>query len=88
MNMTKNVAVALMAGLVSFGALAAKEVTKEQVASMHLEKIGTVTTSSKMAPMDAKRALSKKADEAGGKYFLVIEAREAAKIHATAEVYK
>ena len=88
MNMLKTVAV-LMIGGISFGAFAAKEVTKEEVQKMNLEKIGTVnTTSETTSPMDAKEALSKLADKKGGKYFLVIAGREHGKFSATADVYK
>ena len=56
---------------------------------MNLQKIGTVnTTAETTSPMDAKRELSKQADEKGGKYFLVIAGREHGKFSATAEVYK
>lgn len=56
---------------------------------MNLEKIGTVnTTAETTSPMDAKRELSKLADEKGGKYFLVIAGREHGRFSATADVYK
>ncbi|WP_158780996.1 YdgH/BhsA/McbA-like domain containing protein [Pantoea sp. BAV 3049] len=89
MKIFQTVAIALLVGSVSFGALAAKEVTKEEVKTMNLEKIGTVnTTAETTSPMDAKRELSKLADEKGGKYFLVIAGREHGKFSATADVYK
>ncbi|KOC91104.1 YdgH/BhsA/McbA-like domain containing protein [Winslowiella iniecta] len=89
MNVLKTIAATLVVGSVSFGALAAEEVTKEQVEQMKLEKIGTVTTTAETtSPMDAKEVLSKEADKKGGKYFLVIAGREHGKISATAEVYK
>ncbi|WNN44631.1 MULTISPECIES: YdgH/BhsA/McbA-like domain containing protein [Winslowiella] len=89
MNVLKTIAATLVLGSVSFGALAAEEVTKEQVEQMKLEKIGTVTTTAETtSPMDAKAVLSKEADKKGGKYFLVIAGREHGKISATAEVYK
>lgn len=89
MKMMKWVVASMVMSAVSFSAFAAKEVTKEEVQKMNLEKIGTVTTSGKAtAPMDAKRELSKKADEKGGKYFLVIAGREEGRINATAEVFK
>ncbi|MBA2817492.1 DUF1471 domain-containing protein [Candidatus Pantoea persica] len=77
----------MVMGAVSFSAFAAKEVTKEEVQKMNLEKIGTVNTMAETtSPMDAK--LSKMADEKGGKYFLVSAGREHGKFSATADVYK
>ncbi|QEW30484.1 DUF1471 domain-containing protein [Erwinia billingiae] len=89
MKIFKTVAISLLVGSVSFTAMAAKEVTKEEVKTMNLEKIGTVTTTAEAtSPMDAKKDLSKKADEKGGKYYLVIAGREHGKFSATADVYK
>ncbi|HAB25958.1 MAG: YdgH/BhsA/McbA-like domain containing protein [Pantoea sp.] len=89
MKVMKWVVASMVMGAVSFSAVAAKEVTKEEVKKMNLQKIGTVnTTAETTSPMDAKRELSKQADEKGGKYFLVIAGREHGKFSATAEVYK
>ena len=89
MKMFKTIAISLLVGSVSFTAMAAKEVTKEEVKTMNLEKIGTVTTTSETtSPMDAKAALSKLADEKGGKYYMVIAGREHGKFSAIADVYK
>ncbi|KGT91060.1 hypothetical protein NG99_17380 [Erwinia typographi] len=89
MKLIKTMVIGLLAGSVSFAALAAKEVTKEEVDNLKLEKIGTVsTTAETTSPMDAKKELSAKADEKGGKYFLVIAGREHGKFSATADVYK
>ncbi|MEM6161182.1 DUF1471 domain-containing protein [Erwinia sp. P6884] len=89
MNMFKTAVAGLLVSAVSFGAFAAQEVTKEEVQTMNLEKIGTVnTTAETTSPMDAKKELSKMADEKGGKYFLVIAGREHGKFSATADVYK
>lgn len=89
MKVMKWVVASMMMGAVSFSALAAKEVTKEEVQKMHLTKIGTVnTTAETTSPMDAKKKLSEAADEKGGKYYLVIAGREHGKFSATAEVYK
>lgn len=38
--------------------------------------------------MDVKKALSKLADEKGGKYYVIIAEREKGKFDADAEVYK
>lgn len=89
MNIIKTVAVTCLLGGLSFSALAAQEVTKEDVQKMNLEKIATVnTTAETTSPMDAKRELSKMADEKGGKYFLVVAGREHGRFSATADVYK
>lgn len=89
MKIFKTVVISLLAGSVSFGAMAAKEVTKEEVETMKLEKIGTVTTTAEAtSPMDAKKDLSAKADEKGGKYYLIIAGREHGKFSAVADVYK
>lgn len=85
----KTLAVAALALALPFSALAAKEVTKEEVKTMKLEKIGTVhTTAETTSPMDAKKVLSQRADEKGGKYYLIIAGREHGKFSATADVYK
>ncbi|WP_434747292.1 YdgH/BhsA/McbA-like domain containing protein [Pantoea sp. Lu_F5_004] len=89
MKVFKWVVASMMMGTISFSAMAAKEVTKEEVKTMNLQKIGTVnTTAETTSPMDAKKVLSQLADEKGGKYYLVIAGREHGKFSATAEVYK
>ncbi|ORM53797.1 hypothetical protein HA41_07180 [Pantoea conspicua] len=89
MKVLKWVVASMMMGAISFSAMAAKEVTKEEVKTMNLQKIGTVnTTAETTSPMDAKKVLSQLADEKGGKYFLVIAGREHGKFSATADVYK
>ncbi|AOE39315.1 YdgH/BhsA/McbA-like domain containing protein [Pantoea agglomerans] len=89
MKVFKWVVASMMMGAISFSAMAAKEVTKEEVKTMNLQKIGTVnTTAETTSPMDAKKVLSQLADEKGGKYYLVIAGREHGKFSATAEVYK
>lgn len=89
MKVFKWVVASMMMGAISFSAMAAKEVTKEEVKTMNLQKIGTVnTTAETTSPMDAKKVLSKLADEKGGKYYRVIAGREHGKFSATAEVYK
>jgi hypothetical protein len=89
MKVFKWVVASMMMGAISFSAMAAKEVTKEEVKTMNLQKIGTVnTTAETTSPMDAKKVLSKLADDKGGKYYRVIAGREHGKFSATAEVYK
>ncbi|HBP97054.1 MAG TPA: hypothetical protein DD679_16035, partial [Pantoea agglomerans] len=86
MKVFKWVVASMMMGAISFSAMAAKEVTKEEVKTMNLQKIGTVnTTAETTSPMDAKKVLSQLADEKGGKYYLVIAGREHGKFSATAE---
>ncbi|MGU3415263.1 YdgH/BhsA/McbA-like domain containing protein [Enterobacteriaceae bacterium C23F] len=89
MKIATGIVAALVMGSLSFGAFAAKEITKEDLAKMNLTKIGSITTSQGTAPMDAKRDLSKKADEMGGTYFVVIAGEKNEKtVHANADVYK
>ena len=89
MKLVTGIVTSLVIGSLSFGVMAAKELEKDKVAGMNLTKVGTITTSDTSAPMDAKKELSKKADELGGKYFVVTSGQKNEKdIHATADVYK
>lgn len=89
MKVFKWVVASMMMGAISFSAMAAKEVTREEVKTMNLQKIGTVnTTAETTSPMDAKKVLSQLADEKGGKYYLIIAGREHGKFSAVADVYK
>lgn len=88
MKLLKTFAVATVISTLSFSAFAAKEITREQAKEMKLTMIGTIDTNSTLDPMDAKKHLSEKADEKGGKYFVVIAASEDAHTHGFAEVYK
>lgn len=84
-----SIVTSLVTVLLSFGAFAAKEIQKEDVAKMNLTKVGDISTSEGSAPMDAREELSKKADEAGGQYYVITSADSSGgKIHTTAEVYK
>lgn len=88
MNVMKTV-IASLCCIACFSALAAKEVMKEDVQKMNLQKIGTVnTTAETTSPMDAKRELSKMADEKGGRYYMIIAGREHGRFSGVAEVYK
>ena len=49
---------------------------------MNLTKIGEISTSDTTAPMDARKELSKKADELGGTYFVVTSAEKQTKTYA------
>ncbi|NMP28432.1 DUF1471 domain-containing protein [Rahnella sp. SAP-1] len=89
MNYGKMVVAALLVATFSTGAMAAKEISREEAKKMNYHSLGTVSISNKQtAPMDAKKAISKLADEKGGKYYVVIEAKNDNKISATAEVFK
>ena len=89
MKLVTGMVASLVIGCLSFGAFAAKEIQKEDVAKMNLTKVGSITTSRTTSPMDARRDLSKKADELGGKYFVVIAGQKIEKtVHANADVYK
>lgn len=73
--------------------MAATEVSKDDIKNLGLVKIGTVrqsdTNESVTCPMELEAALSKKADSIGGKYYLIIAAREVGpNFKAIADVYK
>ncbi|WP_220266799.1 YdgH/BhsA/McbA-like domain containing protein [Enterobacter sp. Colony194] len=89
MKLVTGIVTSLVIGSLSFGVFAAKELEKDKVAGMNLTKIGTISTSDETAPMDAKRELSKKADEMGGTYYVITSAdKKTQDIRATADVYK
>lgn len=89
MKLVTGIVTSLVIGSLSFGVFAAEELQKDKVKEMNLTKVGEITTSDTTAPMDAKRELSKKADELGGKYYVITSGQKHGKdIHATAEVYK
>ncbi|ENA0611493.1 DUF1471 domain-containing protein [Enterobacter bugandensis] len=89
MKLVTGIVTSLVIGSLSFGALAAEELAKDKVKEMNLTKVGDISTSDTTAPMDAKRELSKKADELGGKYYVITSADKYTKdVRATAEVYK
>lgn len=82
----------LMAAVSAFAssAMAAALITKEDLKQNpgKYARVGVVTTSGEtLAPSDAKEALSKLADEKGGKYFLVTSGKTSNKISASAIVY-
>lgn len=89
MKLVTGIVTSLMIGSLSFGVFAAQEITKEDVAKMNLTKIGDITTSKTTSPSDAKADLSKKADELGGKYYVIIAGEKNEKtVHGNADVYK
>lgn len=91
MKSLKMIVAALIVGSMSFSAMAATLLTKEDLDKDpgKYEKLGTVTSTAQATdPMDLKEELSKLADEKGGQYYVVLAAREHGKFSAVAEVYK
>lgn len=91
MKLTKLLITSLVTGCVSFSALSATELTKEDLVKHpgKYEKIGTVTTAAETtAPMDAKVLLSERADKEGGQYYVIVATGERGKISAKADVYR
>lgn len=90
MKMFKTLVIAVAAGCFSLSALAATEITKEQAKENNYEKIGVVSVAKKdtASPSDIQAALSKLADEKGGKYFVIIAEGGDNEIQASADVYK
>ncbi|MGP4882773.1 hypothetical protein ACTXQV_66255, partial [Klebsiella pneumoniae] len=54
MKLVTGMVASLVIGTLSFGAFAAKEIQKEDVAKMNLTKVGSITTSRTTSPMDAR----------------------------------
>lgn len=80
---------AVVVGSLAFNAWAAKEISREKVAAMNLTKIGDISVSDPTAPMSAKRELSKKADDMGGKYFAITGKEQNDRdVYVSADVYK
>ncbi|MHA7848980.1 YdgH/BhsA/McbA-like domain containing protein [Serratia sp. D1N4] len=91
MKSLKMTVAALVVGLASFSTMAATLLTQEDLdkAPGKYEKIGMITSTAQATdPMDLKEELSKLADEKGGKYYVVVAAREHGRFSAAAEVYK
>lgn len=89
MKLVTGIVTSLVIGSLSFGVFAAQELEKDKAKEMNLTKVGEISTSDTTAPMDAKKELSEKADEMGGKYFVVTSANKDTKnVRATAEVFK
>lgn len=89
MKLVTGIVTSLVIGSLSFGVFAAQELEKNKAKEMNLTKVGEISTSDTTAPMDAKKELSQKADEMGGKYFVVTSANKDTKnVRATAEVFK
>ncbi|MGC6389133.1 YdgH/BhsA/McbA-like domain containing protein [Ewingella sp. S1.OA.A_B6] len=88
MKLNTIIVAAVLGGVFSINAMAAELITKEVAQEKGYTSLGMVNVSGEAAPSDAKEALSKLADEKGGKYYVIIAGREHAKFSATAEVFK
>lgn len=64
-----------------------KKTDFEKVSSQYT-KIGTVSTSGKTSPSDAKTELLKKAEEKGADVIVLTSGQTDNKIHGTADMYK
>ncbi|POT57670.1 hypothetical protein C3432_06860 [Citrobacter amalonaticus] len=86
-------ATTLLLSAFSFGAVAADQVSKDEVDHFKLVKIGSVNVSQTQgaisSPSDLRTELSKLADEKGGKYYHIVAARQhGPNFEAVADVYK
>lgn len=86
-------ATAVLAIFSSAGAMAADQVSKEEIAHFKLVKVGTINVSQSggeiSSPSDLSAKLSALADEKGGRYYHIIAAREhGPNFEAVADVYK
>ena len=86
-------AASLLITAFSFSALAADQVSKEEVTHFKLVKIGNVSVSQSGgqvgSPSELHEELSKLADEKGGKYYHIIAAgQKGPNFEAIATVYK
>ncbi len=88
MKLVTGMVASLVIGTLSFGAFAAKEIQKEDVAKMNLTKVGSITTSRTTSPMDARRDLSKKPMSWGEILCGDCRAEKRKTVHANADVYK
>lgn len=86
----KKVIIGIIVSTLSFSAFAAELMSKTDFDKVkdQYTKVGTITTSDEVAPMDAREELEKKAEEKGGDIFVVTSAESTNKIHGTADVYK
>lgn len=73
--------------LVTFGATAAEQITRQEAQNLQPAEIITVSGTGG-SPMDYRAQLSEKADAQGARAYRVIEARSGDSWHATAELYK
>ncbi len=83
----------LALSVASFGATAADLISKDEAHHFKFEYIGNVSVGASggqiSSPSDLHKKLSSLADEKGGKYYVIIAAREhGPNFEAIAEVYK
>lgn len=64
-----------------------KKTDFDKVASEYT-KIGTISTTGEMSPLDAREDLIKKADEKGADVVVLTSGQTENKIHGTADIYK
>ncbi|EBI8224913.1 DUF1471 domain-containing protein [Salmonella enterica] len=64
-----------------------KKTDFDKVASEYT-KIGTISTTGEMSPLDAREDLIKKADEKGADVVVLMSGQTENKIHGTADIYK
>ncbi len=89
MNKLSLLTAALLTGTLAANVMAAQEISEIEAKEKGYQKIASVnTTAETTSPMDAKKVLSQKADEQGGRYFVVIAGRQHGRYSATADVYK
>lgn len=86
-------ATTLLVSAFSFSAIAADQVSKEEVDHFKLEKVGTVNVSQSggaiSSPSDLREELSKLTDEKGAKYYHIVAARQhGPNFEAVADIYK
>ncbi|HCR1139874.1 TPA: DUF1471 domain-containing protein [Klebsiella aerogenes] len=89
--MTMKAITALILLGLSTGAMAAKEIRHSEMAGMS-KQVGSISVDIRNGTIDeANQALSKKADEAGAKYYRVVSIGMdgmGSDVSATAEIYK
>ncbi|MCU6665873.1 Multiple stress resistance protein BhsA precursor [compost metagenome] len=89
--MKKSIAILLgTAVLFTSNVFAAELITREDFKKVETqyEKIGTVSTSNKVSPSDAKKELIEKADKKGADVLVLTSGHTENKIHGTADIYK
>lgn len=94
MKIKRSMVLATLVGLAcSFGAQAAQNISKEEVQHFKLTKVGSISVSEGggaiSSPSDLHQEISKRADEKGAKYYVIIAAREhGPNFDAVADLYK
>lgn len=94
MNITRSMLFAGLFGLTCcVAAQAAQNISKEEVKHFKLTKVGSIsvaeTGGSISSPSDLHQEISKRADEKGAKYYVVIAAREhGPNFDAVVDLYK